>query len=69
MTNYGSRLYWVDLAQDTVAWIDKSAAGGLPTYVPGGLWLDPLLAYEGISVDASGVYVTETQTGTIYGVR
>ena len=68
MTNYGSRLYWVDLAQDTVAWIDKSANGGSPTFVPGELWLDPFAAYEGITVDASGLYVTETQTGTIYGV-
>jgi hypothetical protein len=69
MTNYGSRLYWVDLAVGTVAWIGKSATGELPNYIPGELWLDPLLAYEGISVDASGLYVTETQTGTIYGIR
>jgi hypothetical protein len=68
MTNYASRVYWVDLAQGTVAWIDKSANGGSPTFVPGELWLDPYAAYEGITVNANGLYVTETQTGTIYGV-
>jgi hypothetical protein len=66
MTHYGSRLYWVDLAQDTVASIDKSADGGTPTFVPGDLLLDRYLAFEAITVDASGLYVTETQTGTIY---
>jgi hypothetical protein len=69
MTHHGSRLYWVDLAQNTVAWIEKSATGGLPTYIPGELWLDRYAAFEGITVDANGLYVTETQTGTIYGVR
>jgi hypothetical protein len=69
MTNYGSRLYWVDLAVGTVAWSEKSATGELPNYIPGELWLEPLLAYEGINVDANGLYVTETQTGTIYGIR
>jgi hypothetical protein len=68
MTNYASRVYWVDLVQGTVAWIDKSANGGSPTFVPGELWLDPYAAYEGITVNANGLYVTETQTGTIYGV-
>jgi len=66
MTQYGSRLYWVDLLQDTVAWIEKSAGGGSPTFIPGGLYLEPSLAFEGLTVDSSGLYVTETQAGTIY---
>ncbi len=69
MTQYGSRLYWVDLVTDTVGSIDKSADGGSPTFIPGGLLLEPSLAFEGLTVDSSGLYVTETQTGTIYRVN
>lgn len=68
MTNYGSRLYWVDLTQDKVASIDKSASEGVPIFVPGELLIDRYSAFEAITVDASGLYVTETQTGTIYVV-
>lgn len=69
MTQFGSRLYWVDLLVDSVGWIDKSAEGGSPMFVPGGLLLEPTLAFEGLTVNSSGLYVTETQTGTIYVVH
>jgi hypothetical protein len=69
MTQFGPRLYWVDIAHDTVGWIDKSTVAGLPSLIPGELLLDLYGVYEAITVDDSGLYVTETQTGTIYAVR
>jgi hypothetical protein len=69
MTNFGSRLSWIDLGRDTFGWIDKSAVNGLGTCIPEELLIDRLSAAEGIAVDSSGLYVTETQTGTIYSVQ
>jgi hypothetical protein len=68
MTQFGPRLYWVDIAHDTVGWVDKSTVAGMPSLIPGELLLD-LWAYEAITVDDSGLYVTETLTGTIYVIR
>ena len=67
LINDASHLYWIDLLSNGIMETTKTTVPGtLATSLPGTLWFDPLIAFEGLSIDSGGLYVTETQTGNIY---
>jgi hypothetical protein len=68
LANDSLNLYWIDPSQSQPGGIGKvSEAGGNATFLVSKiLKTDPLLAAEGIAVDQSSVYWTETIGGTIY---
>jgi hypothetical protein len=70
MTNTLGELIWLDPWEGGIRVFDK--APGTPVTgavtVPFDLEMDPLRAAEALVVDSSGLYVTETATGTIYRI-
>ena len=68
LANDASRLYWIDERYGMVGLMSKTGdIETAPTFIPGALQLD-WRALEGLFVDSSGLYVTETHTGNIYFV-
>ena len=70
MTNTTSEIIWLDPWEGAIRVFDKAA--GTPVTgavtIPFDLAMDPLRAAEALVVDSSGLYVTETATGTIYRI-
>lgn len=68
LSDGGNELYWLDLQRLSILRIAK--APGTPTSsaseFPVELAMDPFLAFEALVVDGSGVFCTETLTGSIY---
>ena len=63
----GDHLYWIDFQLGSLARISKSP--GTPTdaaqYWAIELVMDPLLAFESLTVAESGIYCTESQSGSV----
>lgn len=72
LSNDANHLYWLDPRPNfaSIAWISKavgtptSAAIGIPIL----LSMDPFIATDALVADPSGLYFTETQTGSIYSM-
>ena len=69
LSNDPARLYWIDLQHSMIGWLAKTAAAGTAAaLLPGTLLLDPRSAFEELTLDGGFIYITETQTGSIYSV-
>jgi hypothetical protein len=69
LTNDAARLYWIDLQYRTLGELSKTAGTGTPASTfPGALTLNPLQAFEELVIVDGCLYVTETQTGSIYSI-
>ncbi len=66
LTSDADSLYWLDLQWGSVGTISRSAGSTIASILPIDIYLDPFLALDDVLVTSEGLYVSESQTGSIY---
>jgi hypothetical protein len=68
LANNAANLYWLDLQQASIGGMSKTAGPSDWLVLPLDIAMDPFLAIEALRATESGVYFSESQSGSIYQV-